>query len=145
MKFLKLLTFVAIALSVASCNNAKQNDTDVAQADSLALLSETNQTTEIYGTYEGVIPAAKSQTIKTQLVVNNDQTFTLKSEYVGQGDSGRYEDKGKYAVIGGKVLELTDQNGKKVFYKIQNGSVVLSDPDGNVAEGIGENYVLSKL
>lgn len=142
MKFLKLLTFVAIVLAVVSCNNAKQQDTNAAQADSLALV---NETAVFYGTYEGVIPAAKSQTIKTQLIVNDDHTFSLKSEYVGQGDSGRYEDKGNYSVLDGKVLELTDQKGKKVFYKIQQGSVVLSDPEGNVAEGIGEKYVLNKL
>lgn len=145
MKILKLLTFIAIALSVASCNNSQQNNTDTAQVDSLALINETNQTVEFYGTYEGVTPAAKSQTLKTQLVVNDDQTFILKSEYVGKGDSGRYEENGNYSVINGKVLELTDKNGRKVFYKIQDGSVVLSDPDGNVAEGMGENYVLNKI
>lgn len=145
MKLLKLVTFLVITLMVVSCNNAKQADTNDVQADSLALIDETAQVAPFYGTYEGMMPAAKSQTIKTQLVVNDDNTFTLKSEYVGKGNRGRYEDKGKYSVIDGKVLELTDQTGKKVFYKIQNGSVVLSDPEGNVAEGIGDDYVLSKI
>lgn len=145
MKFIKIIAFLAIAFSVISCNNAKQENTENVQADSLTLLEETNKTAQIYGTYEGVIPAAKSQSIKTQLIVNDDQTFTLRSEYIGQGDSGRYEDNGKYSVIDGKVLELTDQKGKKVFYKIQNGSVVLSDPEGNVAEEIGAMYTLNKI
>ena len=145
MKQIKFIAGIALLGLFMSCNNAKQTDTNVSQADSVAVSTEMNAAQSYYGTYEGVLPAANSAGVRTVLVVNEDNTFTLKSEYIGKGDSGRFEDGGNYDVINGKVLALTDSKGKKLFYRIDNGKVSMSDPEGNFASPeLADKYTLMK-
>ncbi len=145
MKQIKLITSIALlALCMISCNNSKQTNATVSQTDSLDVSAETAPVATYYGTYEGVLPTANAAGVRTVLVVNEDNTFTLKSEYIGKGDSGRFEDVGNYSV-NNNVITLTDNKGKKLFYRIDDGKVSLCDPDGNVASPeMADKYSLMK-
>lgn len=96
---------------------------------------------DIAGTYTGTLPAADCPGIKTTLVLNNDHTFALTSEYL-ERDS-KFTDKGKYSVDG-NILTLTtgDQTTR---YKIGENTVTMLDGDGNEITGdLAPMFVLKK-
>lgn len=70
-------------------------------------------TSNLFGTYEGTLPAADCEGIKTILVINEDKTYTLKSEYIGREDA-TFETSGIYHIIGDSIMELvTPSSGEK--------------------------------
>ena len=59
------------------------------------------------GTYEGILPAADCEGIRTALTLNNDNTYVLRSEYIGEKDA-IFESKGSYHFINGRLIELAN-------------------------------------
>lgn len=99
-----------------------------------------------YGTYEGILPAADCEGIRTALTLNNDNTYVLRSEYIGEKDA-IFESKGSYHFINGRLMELAQSSSnEKSYYKILDGSkVMLSDKEGTVNQGVlAEYYILKK-
>ena len=90
-----------------------------------------------YGTYEGILPAADCEGIRTALTL---------SEYIGEKDA-IFESKGSYHFINGRLMELAQSSSnEKSYYKILDGSkVMLSDKEGTVNQGVlAEYYILKK-
>ena len=102
---------------------SKNNETTV-NNDSTAVVNEVS----FFGEYEGTLPAADCEGIKTTLTVNSDSTYTLKSEYIGIKD-GTFETSGVYKMPNDSLLELiTPSSGEKTYYRIiDNEKVMLSD------------------
>ena len=131
-----------------------QNDKAGEAAATLALRRATDLsvtkggTGNFYGTYEGTLPAADCEGIKTTLTLNKDKTYILRSEYIGEGEkSATYESKGHYNLINGNLIELSlTSSNEKSYYKILDGSkLMLSDKEGSINQGIlSEHYILKK-
>lgn len=100
---------------------------------------------EVFGTYEGTLPAADCEGIETLLTINSDSTYTLQSEYIGV-DDGKFLVSGVYNLIDGELLELiTPSSGDKTYYKIVADGVMLSDSLGTENQGeLAKHYVLKK-
>lgn len=148
MKAVKVFIAAALVITAVSCNNSKQNQSADNQVDS-TLVAPDMHTSEIaidyYGTYEGTLPCADCEGIKTTLIVKDDNTFELHSDYLGKKD-GKFEDTGNYSIINGELIELIDKTGDKTYYKIQEGSVALTNADGKLIEGeLAPHYVLTKV
>ena len=100
----------------------------------------------LFGTYEGTLPAADCEGIKTILVINEDKTYTLKSEYIGREDA-TFETSGIYHIIGDSIMELvTPSSGEKTYYRmLNNRQVMLSDKEGTISQSLlAEHYILNK-
>ena len=103
-------------------------------------------TSNLFGTYEGTLPAADCEGIKTILVINEDKTYTLKSEYIGREDA-TFETSGIYHIIGDSIMELvTPSSGEKTYYRmLNNRQVMLSDKEGTISQSLlAEHYILNK-
>lgn len=143
MKTIKIIAFITLAVFFASCNN---KTTDESQSN-VPTITENEQgtVTDIYGTYEGVIPGANSAEIAMHLTINSDETFVLTREYQGN-KQGSFKDQGKYTIINDNVIELIDKKGIRTYYRVDNGSVILSDPEGKVADAdFASQYQLKKI
>ena len=78
-----------------SCNSSQKNNT---QIENCEIKTESQvQTSNLFGVYEGTLPAADCKGIKTMLVINEDKTYTLKSEYIGKKDA-TFETCGVYII-----------------------------------------------
>lgn len=89
-------------------------------------------TSNLFGTYEGTLPAADCEGIKTILVINEDATF---------------ETSGIYHIIGDSIMELvTPSSGEKTYYRmLNNRQVMLSDKEGTISQSLlAEHYILNK-
>ena len=142
MKLTNILIIIAVAFVAVACNN-KQSKTNAGTADSTVVtVVEGNN---FYGTYEGTLPCADCEGIKTVLTLNEDTTYDLKSEYLGK-ENAVFEESGVYNLLAGNVVELvTPSSGNKTYYKIQDGAVALSDASGVLNEGeLAEFYILKK-
>ena len=140
LKVLGMLAAVsAVALASCSANSQKK---ETAQVE---VVSEEVCPVTMFGVYEGTLPAADCDGIKTMLTVNPDSTYLLRSEYIGVED-GVFETSGVYNLIGGDLIELiTPSSGEKTYSKLIVDGVRLSDSMGTVNQGdLAKYYVLSK-
>ena len=127
-----------------SCNSSQKNNAQIKNSE---IKTESQaQTSNLFGTYEGTLPAADCEGIKTMLVINEDKTYTLKSEYIGQKDA-TFETSGVYHMIGDSIIELvTPSSREKTYYRmLNNKQVMLSDKEGTINQGsLAEHYILDK-
>lgn len=144
MKAMKLFLAGAVLVAMVSCTGA-QKKKDAVQQEAPAT-SEMQAPVAYYGTYEGTLPCADCEGIKTLLTINEDTTYALKSEYLGKKEA-IFEESGTYNVLNGDVIELvTPSSGEKTYYKILEGAVALTaDSTGTLNDGeLAEHYILKK-
>ena len=144
MKAIYLLLSVALVVAMSSCTN-KQKQAEQATETTEEVVT-VNETPAYVGTFEGTLPCADCDGIKTVLTINEDTTYSLSSEYLGKKD-GLFEQSGVYSlVMDGQVLELvTPSTGDKIYYRIVDNGVAVSDAEGTVNEGErAQDYVLTK-
>lgn len=143
--FMKMIFYGLISLVImTSCNSSQKNNTKIKNSE---IKTESQvQTSNLFGIYEGTLPAADCEGIKTMLVINADKTYTLKSEYIGKKDA-TFETCGVYHIIGDSIIELiTPSSGEKTYYRmLNNKQVMLSNKEGDINKGsLAEHYILNK-
>lgn len=86
MKKINLTLAAALLISMAACTNSpKKEAATTDQATTAAGATATDTTTLVMtGTFEGTLPAASSEGIRTSLTVNADSTYSYKQEYIGE-------------------------------------------------------------
>lgn len=112
------------------CNSSQKNNAPIKNRE---IKTESQaHTSNLFGTYEGTLPAADCEGIKTILVINEDATF---------------ETSGIYHIIGDSIMELvTPSSGEKTYYRmLNNRQVMLSDKEGTISQSLlAEHYILNK-
>ena len=143
---MKTIQFALIAatLLAASCSGTSKK-TAVEPQDTATVQQDTIKSYSFYGTYEGTLPAADCEGIKTVLSLNEDTTYDLSRKYLGKEDRP-FETCGVYNVLENNVVELVEPSSdNRTYYKVIENAVVLSDSVGTVNEGeLAEFYVLKK-
>lgn len=95
------------------------------------------------GTYEAVLPCADCPGIKTVLVLHEDETFRMRSEYLERDT--KFEDEGTFAwQNNGSVIHL---KGKDTDVKLKVGEHILFqlDQEGNEITGdLADHYIYKK-
>ncbi|NGM66616.1 copper resistance protein NlpE [Sphingobacterium sp. SGR-19] len=95
------------------------------------------------GTYEATLPCADCPGIKTVLVLREDETFQMHSEYLERDTE--FEDEGKFEwQNSGSVVHL---KGKDTNVKLKVGENILFqlDQEGNEITGdLAEHYIYKK-
>lgn len=144
----------AAVLSLAACKKDKETTPADGVNDSLTSHAESHgehEMTDMHnsqnsldwaGTYEGTLPCADCPGIKTVILLNNDNTFTIVSEYIDR--KLKVEDKGEVMWHDGTVVHL---KGKETDIKLKVGENQLFylDQDGNEVDGaLKEHYILHK-
>lgn len=142
---MKMIFYGLISLIfMTSCISSQKNNT---QIENCEIKTESQvQTSNLFGVYEGTLPAADCKGIKTMLVINEDKIYTLKSEYIGKKNA-TFETCGVYHMIGDSIIELiTPSSGEKTYYRmLNNKQVMLSDKEETVNKGsLAEHYILNK-
>jgi uncharacterized lipoprotein NlpE involved in copper resistance len=98
------------------------------------------------GTYKGVTPCADCEGIETEITLNADLTYTIKTKYLGKGDGKVFEEKGSFVwdKTGGSIT-LQARKGAPSQYKVGENRLIQLDREGNIISGaLAEKYVLTK-
>jgi copper homeostasis protein (lipoprotein) len=97
------------------------------------------------GTYKGILPCVDCHGLETELVINENSTFSLKTKYQGKGDK-IYMQKGHFTWNKkGNIIILTDVKNAPNQYSVGEKTLTQLDVYGKKINGISsEEYILSK-
>ena len=100
-----------------------------------AELQAASPASDLAGVYEGMLPCADCEGIRTALYLRASGTYTRVSHYLGT--DGAFDDGGKWSLEGGKLRFDSAAPGEEPWYAlpIPNG-VRLLDREGNPVEGV---------
>ena len=100
---------------------------------------------EWFGTYEGTLPCADCAGIKTTIVLNQNNTYSKTSEYIGK-ENPTFDEEGKIEWHdNGRDITLIPTRGEQVKYKVIEGSLIMLDTEGNeIKGGLASHYILKK-
>lgn len=143
---MKKLYSAALVLGIllAGCNNQPKK-VEVVETEEDSHIVQASDEQNIIGTYEGTLPCADCDGIRTTLTLNEDTTYDLKSLYLGKEDPA-IEECGTYTLLGDSLIELTTpSSNRKTYYKTFNNELMLSDAEGTENTGeLAKFYILKK-
>jgi len=146
MKTTVINTFcVVLVMLFTSCNsNKKKEDPMVEDIQSEPIGDNSMTSLDWEGTYEGLLPCADCEGIKTVVSINKDNTYVSKETYVGK-DTTPFESKGTFKWDKqGQKITFSDKNGKSYF--VGENTLIHLDREGNKISGdLAEKYKLMKI
>lgn len=97
------------------------------------------------GVYQGVVPCADCEGIRTSLTLKMDNSYQLSSTYLGK-DAAPFEQQGHFEWDAtGSVIRLLDQHDGPAFYKVGENQLIQLDMQGQQITGeLAEHYQLKK-
>ena len=132
-----IMVLFILFMGLASCKSAKK-----VQSIEVKATSDNSMTSvDWVGTYQGVLPCADCEGIKTQIVLNKDLSYILETQYLGK-DEKVFQSKGtfKWNESGSKI---TLDNENKQMYQVDENQIFHLDKDGNRITGeFSNNYIL---
>jgi len=136
------LTFIIV---LTSCNSEKKKETQISDESQMEAIGDNSMTSLDWdGTYEGELPCADCEGIKTMVTINKDNTYVTKETYVGK-DQIPHKTEGtfKWDEKGQKII-FSDVNRHPYF--VGENTLTHLDENGNKISGDLEAlYVLSKV
>ncbi|MGC1632333.1 MAG: copper resistance protein NlpE, partial [Gelidibacter sp.] len=146
MKFTFINTLcIALVIFATSCNSQKKNEAQITDEQPMETMGDNSRTSlDWAGTYEGEVPCADCDGIKTVITINQDSTFTIKETYLGK-EAKPYETKGTFKWDDkGQKLIFSDPNRQSYF--VGENTLTQLDSDGNKITGAMESlYILNKV
>jgi uncharacterized lipoprotein NlpE involved in copper resistance len=98
------------------------------------------------GVYKGITPCADCEGILTEITLNKDLTFLLKTKYLGKENQTFFEKNGTFTWdSSGLIISLNDLKGSPNQYKVGENKLTQLDMEGKEILGtLAEKYVLKK-
>lgn len=140
---------ITVVFIMTSCNSGKKKETQISEEPQLEAVemeaTGDNSRTSLDwdGTYEGEVPCADCEGIKTIVIINSDKTYTIQETYLGK-ETTPIETKGTFEWDdqGQRILLSNDRNP----YFVGENTLTLLDSEGNKNNGdLQEFYVLKKV
>ena len=130
--------FLFVLLTQVSCKSNK-----TAQNSETKPIADNSMTSvDWVGIYQGILPCADCEGIKTQIVLNQDFSYVLETQYLGT-DKKTFKSKGnfKWNETGSKIT-LDNENNQ--IYQVGENILFHLDNDGNRITGkLADNYILA--
>jgi uncharacterized lipoprotein NlpE involved in copper resistance len=137
----RIIVSMALASILISCNNIADSN-DPTRVLPIDFIEQTNinehnaqNSLDWMGTYEGTLPCADCEGIKTIIELNQNCSFTTREEYLNKpgnivAQSGRFEwDKS------GMVITLIIEGEANNKYKVVENALIHLDMEGNEIKG----------
>jgi len=147
----RLIIILTLFVAVISCGHGAKKVTPVPEkADANLVIPATDQhnasnSLDWQGTYRGTLPCADCEGIETELTINQDNTYELKTSYLGKGDQ-TFEEKGTFSWNeAGNTITLSEAKNRPSQYFVAENKVIQLDMAGNKITGsLSEYYILKK-
>ena len=98
------------------------------------------------GTYKGITPCGDCEGIETEITLNENLSYVMKTKYLGKRDGKIFEEKGNFVwdKSGGSIT-LKGLKDRLSNYKVGENRLIQLDMNGNIISGaLAEKYVLAK-
>ena len=141
----KSLFIIALSLSLFfSCKDDKKTIDESKTSDMETMGDNSMNSLDWAGTYEGMLPCADCEGIKSVVTINSDKTYVTKETYMGKDDKP-IETKGTFK-WDDKGQKITLSDSKRHSYFVGENTLTQLDKNGNKIEGDLSNlYILSKV
>lgn len=138
------LYILAISILIASCNSTPKESS---QENFQEIASESNAKNSLdwSGTYEGTLPCADCEGIKTIVNLNSDTTYNLSMEYIDRDFT--YMDSGTFSwAPNGNQITLNGSQGDETKYFVSENKIIQLDYEGNQITGeLSDMFILKKV
>lgn len=142
-----IIVFVLLVIGLISCNTKEKNQEEVTEDTELNFTDEhtAQNSLDWMGEYEGVLPCADCEGIRTIVVLNENGTFTSKQIYVKE-PVFEVENQGSFTWDEtGFIITLKPDDGNIRSYRVVEGAIILLDNEGKEITGeLAEYYRLTK-
>lgn len=158
MRLLQILCLSAVIITAAGCKEEKRPErldkeihpkevVDTVENDTFEINTVHNSSNSLdwAGTYSGVTPCADCPGIKTVMILNNDNTYSLSEQYLEKEKTPRTF-KGKFSWDEkGSVITL-DAEGDHHKFKVMEGKLQILDKFGDAKQGgRADEFMLPKV
>ena len=151
MSNLKVILASVAVCALLSCKDANTTSESLELMESGALETtlevDTKTSFEFAGTYTGTLPCGDCEGIKTSVILYNDSSYKLTSEYIGKS-SEDYVEENRFLHNAEKrivTLKPTDRSEAPKQFLVQGKSLLMLDTSGNIIIGdLASKYKLMK-
>jgi len=151
---MKLIIILSACLFFISCKKQVQqteieNDRiskEVIENQMVPIADNSQNALDWNGTYKGITPCADCEGIETEIVLNLDLTYVMRTKYLGKGDGKVFEEKGSFAWDkSGGSISLEGRKGSPSQYKVGENQLIQLDMAGKPIKGdLADRFVLRK-
>lgn len=135
---------IILVLFFTSCISEQKKATQTIDSQTEAMADSSMTSLDWAGTYEGQLPCADCDGIKTIVTINQDNTYVTKETYLGK-NATPYETKGTFK-WDDKGQRIIFSDSKRNTYFVGENTLTHLDIDGNKISGDMEAlYVLKKV
>lgn len=151
MKHFKFLMVFSLIFILTACKNHVKEVKDEnelkeeSSTETIIVDSHTSRNSLDWpGMYKGILPCADCEGIETILEINMDNTYNLKTTYLGK-EENIFEESGSFSWNNlGSIISLDNQEPPNK-YRVEENQIRHLDMDGKVISGdLSEFYVLRK-
>lgn len=146
--YLYLPLFVASSLVLlTACSPEPANTAPQPGAGSMQLSSNSRDSLDWAGSYQGILPCASCEGIKTTLTLSADGQFQLQSIYLGEEPDNEFTETGRFSwdTSGGKI-RLESESQENRWFRVEENAVRQLDQQGELITGdLAEHYRLAKV
>ena len=134
------ILFSIVALALVCCKPSYQQKSITTEIEPMGDNSRTSL--DWPGTYHGTLPCADCKGIKTEIILEQDNEYTIRQQYEGKSDSV-FVDTGvmTWDKLGGVITFEHDE----MSFQVGENVLSLLDKEGNLITGdLADNYKLNK-
>ena len=145
---MKKYTLLFLLVLIASCQKPSKNEVEL-KTDSImnAVANSHNakNSLDYIGNYRGILPCADCQGLDTEIAINENSTFSIKTKYQGKGDKV-FVKKGNFTWNKkGTIIILSDVKNAPNQYAVGENTLTQLDIYGKrIIGNLASQYVLSK-
>lgn len=145
----RIFLFGLSMLVLASCNQNSSDKKDTIVSDNadtetyVDTVHTSQNSVDWAGIYDGTIPCADCEGIKTMIELKDDGTFIMETEYLGK--DGKFSDKGMFTWFNNGSSVMLKGEGAETRLKVGENQLFHLDQDGNEITGeLAEQYIYKK-
>lgn len=142
----RLLIFAAILLATFSCDAPTQQDDSHSVTHGLGMdKAITRSLFENTGTYNGTLPCADCEAIRTKIKLDADRKYIRVQKYLGKTKKNLFEETGEYEWLEDENTIVLKDAEQPNHYKVGDNELTQLDRNGELITGdLAEKYVLRK-
>jgi uncharacterized lipoprotein NlpE involved in copper resistance len=142
-------------LLLASCGGKSGGDNtgnhlDTTLQEDQPVIADTTHTSQNTldwnGTYKGVVPCADCEGIETTLILNADNTYQMRTRYLGKPGDKSFETTGTFSWnAGGNTIILAGvENAPGQYFVGENQLIQLDMSGARITGNLADKYILTK-
>jgi len=136
---------VVFMVFLVSCQKQTKNEAVDKDSTAVAKVIDAKNTLDYEGTYKGILPCADCEGIQTEICINENATYTLKTTYLGKG-AKIFIQKGNFSWNKkGNIISLENVANGPNQYEVAKNSLTQLDITGKKITGNhAADYILAK-